>query len=118
MARLTSSVTDSPDSKAYGMDTSQLVLLHMARRLCAPSPRVRGEGRGEGPLRDSEHKYPPLRLAERPPHPDRGACHRAGQRPDPLAIRPLPARGERYDRAAHRCVHPDSKTGAAERALK
>ena len=43
-----------------------------------------------------------LKLAERPPHPDRGACHRAGQRPDPLAIRPLPTCGERYSRATQR----------------
>ena len=46
-----------------------------------------------GPFDDSERKYLPLKLAERPPHPDR------------CAIRPLPACGERYDRAAQRCVH-------------
>jgi hypothetical protein len=37
-----------------------------------------------------------LRLADTPPHPNCGACHRAGHfGPNPLAIRPLPAqRGE------------------------
>ena len=50
----------------------------IARAACAPSPRLRGEGRGEGPVS--------LRSSEAP-HPDR------------FAIRPLPVRTGRGERA-------------------
>src|SRR5215470_6520705 len=55
----------------------------------SPSPRLRGEGRGEGAWPQAETEGPrPLTLA-------RGACHRAGQRPDPLARSTSPRkRGE------------------------
>ena len=47
----------------------------------APSPRLRGEGRGEGALQQVMNSW----RVETPPHPD----HRCAM------IRPLPASGER-----------------------
>src|SRR5579872_2878713 len=71
----------------------------------APSPRLRGEGRDEGAspraknrgaICNATARSEALRLAATPPHPPRGACHRAGHfGPDPLARTTSPrTRGE------------------------
>ena len=71
----------------------------------APSPRARGEDRDEGAspraknrgaICNATARSEALRLAATPPHPPRGACHRAGHfGPDPLARTTSPrARGE------------------------
>src|SRR5215472_676869 len=76
----------------------------MKARPLSPSPRLRGEGRGEG----ASPRTRTLRIVERPPHPPR------------FARRPLPASGERWG-MPHRAVLCDcpwlSRGGFAGRAI-
>jgi hypothetical protein len=76
-------------------------------RLTLPLPSGERVGvRGIGPQKILD--------PSKPPHPDRGACHRAGHfGPDPLAIRPLPARGERKidDRSRGAICIPPRESG-------